>query len=72
VKVGMQENALRLGKVAKYVESPAKTVVSYRCYRKKYELTCTLSSKPRGAKLTFQHASDNLMKQIYWHLNTTC
>jgi len=60
--VGMQENALRLGKVAKYVESPPKTVVNYHCYRKKYELTCTLSSEPRGAKLTSQHASDNLTK----------
>ena len=37
--MGMQESALGLGKVAEYVDSPAKTVVSYRRHRKEYEFT---------------------------------
>ena len=32
--MGVQEDALGLGKVVKYIESSAKTVVSYRRYRK--------------------------------------
>ena len=39
VNVGVQENALGLGKVAEYVDSSAKTLVNYRRYRKEYELT---------------------------------
>ena len=37
--MGVQETMLGLGKVAKYVESSAKTVVSYRRYKKENELT---------------------------------
>ena len=37
--VGAQENVLGLGIVAKYVESSAKTVVSYRRCRKEHERT---------------------------------
>ena len=37
--MGVQENALGLVKVVEYIESSVKTVVSYRRYRKEYELT---------------------------------
>ena len=37
--MGGQGNVLGLGIVAKYVESSAKTVVSYRCCRKEHERT---------------------------------
>ena len=36
---GVQKNALGLGKEAEYEESSAKMVVSYRRYRKGYDLT---------------------------------
>ena len=34
MNVGVQKNALRLRKVVEYVESSAKTVLSYHHYRK--------------------------------------
>ena len=37
--MGMRERALGLEKVADYVDSLAKAVVSYRRHRKEYEFT---------------------------------
>ena len=48
--MGMRESALGLEKVAEYVDSPAKAVVSYRRHRKEYELTWRTCQENQGAQ----------------------
>ena len=70
--MGVKGNALGHGKVGEYVESSAKTVVSYRRYEKRYEQTLrTLSRESSGPKLTSHHPGEDSMKEIYRRSNTT-